>query len=162
MKKRHPNYRLVKIHLNYTVEEIANLFGSHKNTVRAWIKTGLPTIDDKRPVLILGRELAAFLKSRRAKKKQKCQPGEMYCLRCRAPKIPDGNMVDYEVVTEKIGNLVAICPDCYLTMNRRVSFAKLDQVIGKMDITFSQALRHINESIQPTVNSDLIEETKTC
>ena len=74
MKKRHPNHRLVKIHRNYTVEDIANLFGIHKNTVRRWIKDGLATIDDKRPMLILGHVLVAFLQSRRAKNKQPCKP----------------------------------------------------------------------------------------
>ena len=57
MGKRHSNHRLVKIHRNYTVEEIAKLFGIHKNTVRNWVKDGLATIDDKRPMLILGHEL---------------------------------------------------------------------------------------------------------
>lgn len=33
MGKRHLNYRLVKIHHNYSVEEIARLCGKHKNTV---------------------------------------------------------------------------------------------------------------------------------
>jgi len=68
MGKRHPNPRLVKIHRSYTVEEIANLLGKHKNTVRNWIKDGLSTIDDKRPMLILGHDLAQFIKQSRAKK----------------------------------------------------------------------------------------------
>ena len=42
MPRRGPNYRLVKIHRNYTVEEAARMFGIHKNTVRAWIEAGLP------------------------------------------------------------------------------------------------------------------------
>ena len=37
MKRRHPNHRLVKIHRSYTVEEIATLFGVHKNTVSHWV-----------------------------------------------------------------------------------------------------------------------------
>lgn len=158
MRKRHPNHRIVKIHRNYTVEEIALLFGTHKNTVRGWIKTGLPTSDDKRPMLILGHDLAAYLQARRVKNKRTCQSGEMYCVRCRAPKSPALDMAEYKAVTEKIGNLVAICPDCNSIMNRRVSLAKLDQVRGKMDITMPQALQHIVESNQPSVNSDLKQE----
>jgi hypothetical protein len=155
MKKRHPNHRLVKIHRNYTVEEIAELFGIHKNTVRHWVKAGLATSDDKRPMLILGHELAAFLQGRRAKNKRPCKPGEIYCVRCRAPKFPADDMADYTPVTEKFGNLIAICPDCYAIMNRRVSLGKIDQMRGRMAISFPQALRHIVESNKPTVNSDL-------
>ena len=155
MSKRHPNPRLAKIHRNYTVEEIAALFGVHRNTVREWVKRGLPTNDDRRPMLILGRDLVAFLQVRRAKNKRTCQPGEIYCVRCRAPKAPAADMADYQTVTETLGNLIAICPDCGSIMNRRVSLAKLEQIRGKIDITMPQALPHIDESARPSVNSDL-------
>jgi hypothetical protein len=112
MGKRHPNYRHVKVHRSYTVEETASLFGIHKNTVREWIKAGLPVIDDKRPKLILGHDLAAFLQARRIKKKQTCEPGQMYCVRCRAPKMAAGDMAEYLPHTEKLGMLKALCPDC--------------------------------------------------
>ena len=62
MRKRHPNYKLIKMHRSYTVEEIANRFTIHKNTVRRWIKDGLTCIDDKRPMLILGRSLWHFIR----------------------------------------------------------------------------------------------------
>ena len=103
MSKRLPNPRLAKIHRNYTVEEIATLFGVHRNTVRAWIKRGLPTSDDRHPLLILGRDLAAFLQAQRAKNKRTCQPGEIYCVRCRAPKAPAGAMADYEALSATQG-----------------------------------------------------------
>ncbi len=156
-RKRHPNYRRVKIHRSYTVEDITRLFGNHKNTVRGWLKAGLPTSDRKRPTLILGRDLRAYLQERRAKNKRTCLPGEIYCVRCRGPKLPAGGMADYRPVTDKVGCLIAICPDCNSIMNRCVSLAKLEQARGQMDITFPQALRHITESNQPTVNSDLKE-----
>lgn len=154
MKTRRPNPHLVKIHRSYTVEEVAKLFGVHKNTVRNWIKQGLPTCDDKRPTLILGRDLVAFLQVRRTKNKRTCQPGEIYCVKCRAPKKPAADMVDYQAITEKVGNLVALCPACNSIMNRRVSLTKLEQFRGHMDITMPQAWRHIVDSTQPTVNSD--------
>jgi hypothetical protein len=146
MRKRYPNHRRVKIHRSYTVEEIASLLTTHKNTVRAWMKAGLSTCDTKRPMLISGHQLAAFLKARRAKDKHPCQPGEIYCVRCRAPKVPAGDMADYLPVTEKLGNLKGICPDCNSIMNRRVSLNKLESVRGKMDIRFTQAVRRLSES----------------
>jgi hypothetical protein len=155
MGKRHPNHRLVKIHRSYSVEEIAKLFRIHKNTVRLWVKNGLATVDDKRPMLILGHVLVAFLQTRRAKNKQPCKPGELYCVRCRSPKSPAGDMAEYSTITEKFGNLIAICPDCDAFMNRRVSLAKIEQIRGKVDISFPEAVRHLIDSTNPTVNSDL-------
>ena len=159
MRKRHPNHRLVKIHRSYTVEDVAELFGSHKNTVRGWVKAGLATTDDQRPMLILGHDLAAFLKARRLKNKRPCKPGEIYCVRCRTAKQPAGDMADYQPISEKIGNLAAICPDCNGMINRRVSLAKIDLVRGEIEVSFPQAARHIVESNDPTVNSDLRERT---
>ena len=155
MRKRHPNPRLAKIHRNYTVDEVATLFGIHKNTVREWVKRGLPTNDGRRPMLILGRDLVTFLTTRRTKNKRTCKPGEMYCLRCRAPRAPAGDMVDYVPVTATLGNLVAICSTCETMMYRRVNLAKLEQVRGHLNITVPQALEHIGDSAQPTLNSDL-------
>jgi len=160
MKKRSHNYRRIKIHRSYTVESIASLFSIHKNTVRMWIKDGLQTTDNKRPMLIQGRDLVAFLQARRVKNKKKCNPGEMYCVRCHAPKVPAGDMVDYQPINEKVGNLIAICSCCYSGMNRRVSLAKLDHALGKMIITLPPVLRHIDDRSQPTINSDLEKAIK--
>jgi Helix-turn-helix domain len=158
MKKRHLNHRLVKIHRSYTVEEVAKLFGVHKHTVRHWVKDGLTAIDDKRPMLILGQVLAAFLQARRAKNKQTCKPGELYCVRCRAPKSPAGDMAEYVPITEKFGNLTAICPDCNSLMHRNVSMARIEEFRGKIDISFPEALERLVESTRPSVNSDLEQE----
>lgn len=155
MPKRRPNPKLVKIHRSYTVEEIGRIYGLHKNTVREWVKAGLPTCDSKRPMLILGRELAAFLQARRLKNKRPCQAGEIYCVRCRNPKLPAGDMVDYQPITESLGNLIGICPDCELMIFRRVGLAKLEQVSGKMNVTFSEARGRVSETNEPTVNRDL-------
>jgi len=141
-KRLNPN--LAKIHLNYTVEEIADLFSVHKNTVRSWVKDGLPTNDDKRPMLILGSELRLFLQSKRKINKRKCKPFELYCLRCRKPQIPYGNMVDYESSNALLGCLIGLCPVCNGIINKFSSLAKLEHIKGKLEITFTRSLKHIN------------------
>ncbi len=158
MSRRRPNPRLAKIHRNYTVEEISTLYEVHKNTVRNWIKKGLPTIDNRRPMLVLGYDLSAYLQERRTKNKRTCKPGEIYCVKCREPRSPAGNMADYESLTEMMGNLIGICPDCDTIIYRRVNLAKLAQIRGQLDIVMPEALQHINDSAHLPLDSDLKQE----
>jgi len=155
MATRHPNPCLAKINRSYTVEEIAALFGKHKNTVRGWIKEGLPVIDDRRPMLILGRELREFLQARRTKNRCPLRPGQIYCLKCRTGKVPAGEVADYEPITPTGGNLVGICPSCDSMIYRRISLAQFDLVCEKLAISLPQALRHIVDRDKPSLNSDL-------
>jgi Helix-turn-helix domain len=155
MREPRPNYRRLKIHRNYTMKEAASLLGIHKNTLREWRKVGLPSIDDKRPIVILGRELLSFIQARRSGRKRPCLPGQIYCMRCRSPKFPGAGMVEYRPLNERVVNVRAICPDCNSMMHRCVSVAKIGEFTEKADITFPQALRHIGEIGQPTLNSDL-------
>lgn len=154
MAKRLPNPRLAKIHRSYTVEEVARLYGAHRNTVRQWIKHGLPVCDDQRPLLILGGALAAYLAAKRGRNKRPCKPGEVYCVRCRAPQTPALNMAEIQPLTATTGNLMGICPACNGLMYRRVSLAKLATVCGGLDVTPTKGWQHISESAVPSVNSD--------
>ena len=76
-------------------------------------------------MLVHGVDLAAFLHARRVKNKQTCQPGELYCVRCRVPRTPAGDMAEYRASTSVLGNLTGICPFCDYLMNRRVNPTKL-------------------------------------
>ena len=142
------------------MEGVADLFGIHKNTVREWVRRGLPVMNEQRPALILGQDLRIFLQDRRTKNKRPCQPGQMYCVRCRASKFPDGNMADYLPTTEKLGTLQGFCPDCGCMMNRRASLAKLEQVRGKLDVAITKAPEQLSNSGQPTVNLHFGQERK--
>ena len=158
MAKSRANHRLAKIHRSYTVEEIAKLYGVHRNTVRAWIKSGLPPLDERRPLLVLGRQLADFLRVRRMKNKRTCQAGEIYCVRCREPRTPVGNLARYHPMTATQGNLVGICSTCTAGLYRRVSAANLSQFHGFLQVTLPPALEHIGESPQPSANSDSMQD----
>ena len=154
MGNRHGNPRLVKIHRNYCVEDIARLFGLHKNTVRNWLKQGLATIDDRRPTLVLGRELSRFLQERRRKARQVCGPGRIFCIACRTPKVPAGNMAECTPTSPLAGNLCGICPDCDRLIYRRVNLTKIDSVRGDLEITFARPDPRIRDSAVTFVNCD--------
>ena len=114
-------------------------------------------------MLILGADLVAFLRARRVKYKRTCQPGEMYCVGCRAPRAPAGDMADYQPLTATLGNLIGMCPACEAMMYRRVRLAQIEQVRGKLDFTLPQALPHIDESAEPSAREAErhINETRT-
>lgn len=161
MGQRNVNHRLVKTRRTYTTEEAARLFGIHRNTVRAWLKAGLSTIDKTRPALIAGSDLVDFLLKRRQRNKRPCAAGELYCLRCRVPRRPAGNEAHYHPITATTGNLEGVCPECSLRMFRRVNRACLDAARGNLTIRMPEAPEHISESPHGSVNCAFIEEATT-
>ena len=154
---RRQNPRLVKMHRSYLVEEAARLCSVHKNTVLHWLKAGLPTVDARKPYLIRGRDLAAFLQRRRDERKRPCGPSEMYCLRCRCPRVPRELAATYETQTALLGNLRASCEKCGGVMNRRTSAAKLVRFRGHLSIAIPVALQHIAQSPDTSLNSEFEE-----
>ena len=154
MGYRLPNPRLAKIYRCYSVEEVSRLFRVHKNTVRNWLRQGLTAIDEKRPIVIRGVELRRFLTGRRNRLKQTCGPGRMYCLPCRAPKVPAGNMAECIQTGESTGTLQGICPDCDRMIYRRVNPLKLGTVRGDLDVSVTQARSRIEGTTKPNVNCD--------
>src|SRR5215813_1924570 len=139
MGARHPNPRRAKIHRSYSVEEISRLFAIHKNTARNWLRQGLAAIDGARPTVVRGVELRRFLTERRMSARQTCGPGRIFCLPCRAPKVPAGNMAECIQTGDTTGTLRGICPDCDRMIYRRVNPLKLGAVRGDLDVTVTQA-----------------------
>lgn len=122
------NPNRAKIHRSYTVEEVACLFTVHKNTVRAWIKAGLPICDDQKPMLILGLELREFIQAKNKKNKRKCKLYEMYCLRCKSSQKPAENMVEYEPISDATGRLMGLCSSCEGMINKYIKLADLAKI----------------------------------
>lgn len=148
------DYRRVKTLRSYTVEEAARLLGCHRNTIRNWQRQGLEPIDGLRPAVFEGAMLTVFLQSRRKKRKQSLRPGEIYCLPCRAPKNPAGDMAEYIPLTETRGNLRGICPACNRLIHRIVDQARIEAVRGKLEVTFTEPSTRIREMSCSPVNCD--------
>lgn len=146
MPKR-PNWRSVKIHRSYTIDETARTLGIAKGTVARWIKSGdLLALTEHRPFLILGKDLQEFA-ARRKTKKQKCALAECYCFTCRAPREAAGGMADYWPATAKTGHLEALCSSCNRFMHKRFSLARLTDMRAILDLTIRQAPRPIGKCV---------------
>lgn len=131
---RRYDLRRAKIHRCYSVAEIEKLLDVHKNTVLRWISCGLTPIEAKRPLLIHGSELRAFLDARKPRK-QPCRAGELYCVKCRLPKRPACDMVDYVARSSTTGTLQGICPTCESMIYRAVKRADLDAVCAGLIVS---------------------------
>ena len=137
------------------------LFDVHKNTVRIWLKSGLETVDGRRPVLILGRTLSGFLYARRKDNRRRCQPGQFYCMRCRAPKTSTAGSAEYLPITSIFGNLRGTCSDCGTRMYRRVSLQKIPLLAGILQVALPQGQPRIEDTACPSLNCDLVQEPET-
>jgi Helix-turn-helix domain len=152
MGARRIDSRLIKVHRSYSIFEAAQTLGVHQNTVANWLRNGLKAIDKVRPILIHGTELRRFLKERRHNRRSPCKPDEMWCLRCRTPRRPEGGLVDYNPRTSSHGNLSGLCPACGCLMNRQVSATKLNALSDFFDIAFPQVQSRINDCPSPSLN----------
>jgi hypothetical protein len=137
--------RRVKKLRSYSVSEISDLLGHHPHTVRNWLHSGLAAIDGRRPTVVRGAELQRFLYAKRNVRKTSCPPGTIYCVKCREPRRPHGNVADLRPLSASTGNLEGICPACGKMMNRRVSLARLEAVRGDLDIAVTDQQGRIRE-----------------
>lgn len=151
-RRRYPVNRIKQSSI-YDAGEIAKLFGIHPNTVRHWLKDGLKAIDDRRPILIHGATLKAFISEKQQAKRQKCAPGEFFCFRCRAPRKPWGNVADASWHTDKIAKLTGLCSVCETTMHRTIRRADLPKFAALIDIP-PMASERLRDSPNASANSD--------
>ncbi|WP_417620971.1 helix-turn-helix domain-containing protein [Parasphingorhabdus sp.] len=152
------NPRLAKLHRSYSVEEAAQTLRVHKGSVRNWIKAGLPTVHETRPILILGSELRDWLEKRRKAAKRPCPPGTIYCFKCREPRPPALGMVEYVPMNAKSGNLKAMCADCETFMHRRTALASIEAVMPNLDVQIREAPASLIERTEPSLNCDKMTE----
>ena len=145
---------LIKTTQLYDTNEIAKLFGCHRNTVRQWLKQGLRQIDDRRPIFVHGSHLKAFLAQRQKQRRQKCAAGEFFCFKCRTPRRPWANLVEDSPLTQKISKLTAICCICETVMHRTIGRANLPNFMAALELK-SMASERLIGSCDPIENCHL-------
>ena len=128
---KRPDRRRVRIRRTYSVPEVATLLEVHEHTVRRWLKSGLGAIDGQTPTLIHGAELRRFLDTKAQSRKQKCAPDQMYCLSCRAPRLPTLGSVHIADHNEKTVRLVGTCCTCGVKICRAGSASRLREYTGQ-------------------------------
>lgn len=151
------NTRLIKPDFSYSTQEIADLFSLHKNAVLRWIGDGLSLIDERKPYLVHGSALIAFLNKRQADRKRSCQADEFFCCKCRAARPATGNVVDIVFRNDIKLDLRGRCAVCSTIVRRVGSMKKLPEYQKIFTIQTMQG-RHINDSNHACDNRDIRKE----
>lgn len=149
MANRRHSARRVKRLRCYNVREAAKVTGATPGTVRHWHKHGLEAVTGHWPLIFRGVDIIAFFQKRNAARKQRCGPGRMFCLRCKAPQTPALGMADYVPDTPKRGALTGICPHCEGLMHRRTSPANLKVAAGNLAVSIQCAELRLGKTHEP-------------
>ena len=88
MAKSFPAHK-IKSHLVYTVWEVADALGCHRQTVIRWVRDkGLAADTSSKPWLIEGHVLKEFLGQKQRKTRRKLALHHCYCFGCRGSREP--------------------------------------------------------------------------
>ena len=156
-RTRKPDLRRIRASTCYTALEVADLLGVATGTVHSWLRHGLQCLKDGRPFLIPGDELKAWLKKRQMRRRQKCQPDEIFCFGCRAPRKPFPGSVTILPRNEKTTMIRGRCVVCRSAMNRGGSVARIDDARRDFGIhTIGQT--RLVVSVEPIVKRNVVEE----
>ena len=156
-RTRKPDLRRIRASACYTALEVADLLGVAIGTVRSWLRHGLPCLKDGRPFLIPGDELKAWLKERQTRRRHKCQPDEIFCFGCRAPRKPHPGSITILPRNEKTTMIRGRCEICGSGMNRGGSIARIDDARRDFGV-YPIGQTRLVVSIEPIVKRDFVEE----
>lgn len=150
MARRH-DWRRVRKHRLYTVDEAARALGVCKESVRRWMNKGLPAMRDAKPYLIRGADLIAYLKERRMPK-VRCGIGEAYCVGCRnaSRPIPGSGIVARNEKGRPF--LKGRCVTCGARMRRAIKVSDIEATECTLRESLPQADGHLSTSGMPRVS----------
>jgi hypothetical protein len=155
MPRRYPNPRLVKIHRSYSVAELAETLGKHRNTIRNWHKKdNLVGFYDGRQLFFHGTEARRFLEDMRVRGKQPCPPGMLLCFACKEARKPAFDEVELDYKTNGRRELTALCSACLGVMKQSVSAERLGKFRKILKVTTPPASTVLQENTEPIEDCD--------
>lgn len=128
----------IKSARSYTFIEAAKLLNVSVDSLRNWVRGGLPVLKTERPFLIIGKDLKDWLTARNEKRRVALGPHQFFCLRCKKAQTPYGGMVDCLAQTSQTWRLMAICVCCGGGMNRIVSVRDLPEMQRIFDVQINE------------------------
>ena len=139
---------------SYDVEEICALYKKqrlHAQTVRAWIREGLRTIDKGRPTLIYGNDLCMFLGELNTKHKVKTQLYELLCMKCKDARPPYLKQISLEHENKYV-KMKALCSVCQTKMNKSCKLEDIPRLREKFKVV---EVLELYDSTTPPSNTHL-------
>jgi hypothetical protein len=152
MANRKHSVRYLKRRRTYNVREAAKATGATPGTIRNWQKNGLEPLAGVYPAIFRGIDIITFLGRRQRERRQPCGPGRLFCFRCKAPKRPAFDEVEFWPDGPNLGKLRGLCSECASTMNRRTSLAKLSSAAGGLTVSIRRADSRLGETPMPHCN----------
>ncbi len=139
--------RRIKSNRSYTVSQLAELVEVGPRTVHAWIKKGLPVIDDRHQKMMHGPAIRDWLNERQASRRWACGPDELPCFGCNGPrKIKPGSFKINKTNTLKI-RIEGECITC-------------GQTIGRGDVVANQAALEMRFNTKPPADLEAFNASK--
>ncbi len=151
MGKRIYPLNRIKYWWAHDIDEICELYkeyGLHPQTVRQWIKSGLPVMKG-RPVLIYGNDLKVFLGKMNTSNKCSSEFDQMFCMSCKDAKSFYKKQIKVELVNGVI-KAKALCRDCKTIMNKPYKFEDFPKI---------RKLFHVSDVLELYDNKDSPSKT---
>lgn len=136
MGRRIYHLNIIKYWYSYDIEELCDLLSVHSQTIRDWIRNGLPINKGSGVTLVYGNDLKNFLGNLNKSQKRPTNFDQMLCMSCKDAKDPFRKQICLKH-ENKLLKAKAICRDCKKPMYRNYKldhWPKLREIFHVVDV----------------------------
>ena len=128
------NLHSIKSRRSYSFNEICSLLGVNRKTCHRWKKEGLKVIEERvNPLLVMGADLADFIRQKRAKNKVTLKEKEFFCMKCHkavkakmgsSKTVKTGKRIGKEDLEQR--KKTGVCEACGTKINKYMRVSQRD------------------------------------